>query len=170
MYVRRRPVAVCQVQARLSVHAGLLVTPSLHFQPPRHCCFLTYWQLLRVQERAALLVPMDGGWGLTSWEKTLPNNSTLCRRAFHTAINFITEHTRYTFFFFLIIYFWLRWVFVAARRLSLSCGAQASRCGGFSCHRAQALGAQASVVVTHGLSSCGSWALERRLSSCGTRA
>ena len=27
-----------------------------------------------------------------------------------------------------------------------------------------------SVVVAHGLSSCGSWALERRLSSCGARA
>ena len=32
-----------------------------------------------------------------------------------------------------------------------------------------ALGAQASVVVSCGLSSCGSWALERRLSSCGAR-
>ena len=29
---------------------------------------------------------------------------------------------------------------------------------------------RASVVVAHGLSSCGSWALERRLSSCGARA
>ena len=28
----------------------------------------------------------------------------------------------------------------------------------------------ASVVVTRGLSSCGWWAVERRLSSCGTRA
>ena len=27
----------------------------------------------------------------------------------------------------------------------------------------------ASVVVAHGLSSCGSWALERRLSSCDAR-
>ena len=27
-----------------------------------------------------------------------------------------------------------------------------------------------SVVVAHGLSSCGSWALEHRLSSCGARA
>ena len=31
-------------------------------------------------------------------------------------------------------------------------------------------GAQASVVVARGLSGCGSWALERRLSSCGARA
>ena len=40
----------------------------------------------------------------------------------------------------------------------------ASRC------RAWALGAQASVAVARGLSSCGLQALELRLSSCGTRA
>ena len=51
---------------------------------------------------------------------------------------------------------------------TLPCGAQASHCGGFSCCRAQALGVRASVVVAHGLSSCGSWALERRLSSWHT--
>ena len=50
---------------------------------------------------------------------------------------------------------------VAVRRLLI---VVASRCG------AWALGMQASVVVAHGLSSCGSWSLERRLSSCGTRA
>ena len=48
--------------------------------------------------------------------------------------------------------------------------AQASHCGGFSCWEAWALGTRASVVVAHGLSSCGLRALERRLSSCGTRA
>ena len=42
--------------------------------------------------------------------------------------------------------------------------------GGFSCCGARALGARASVVVAHRLSSCGLWALERKLSSCGTRA
>ena len=45
----------------------------------------------------------------------------------------------------------------------------ASHCGGFSCCGAQALGVRASVVVACGLSSCGSRALERRLSSCGTQ-
>ena len=35
---------------------------------------------------------------------------------------------------------------------------------------AWALGMGASVVVAHGLSSCGSWALECRLSSCGSCA
>ena len=54
--------------------------------------------------------------------------------------------------------------------LGLYCGAWASHCVGFSCCRAQALGAQASVVVAHRLSSCGSQALELRLSSCGAWA
>ena len=38
------------------------------------------------------------------------------------------------------------------------------------CGRARALGTGASVVVARGLSSCGLWALERRLSSCGAQA
>ena len=47
------------------------------------------------------------------------------------------------------------------------CSAWSSHCGGFSCCRARALGMWASVVVAHGLSSCGSRAIEYRLSSCG---
>ena len=38
------------------------------------------------------------------------------------------------------------------------------------CCGAQALGVQASVAVAHGFSSCGSQALECRLSICGARA
>ena len=38
------------------------------------------------------------------------------------------------------------------------------------CCGAQALGMRASVVVAHGLSSCGSRALVHRLCSCGARA
>ena len=76
------------------------------------------------------------------------------------------------------IYFWLHWVFVAACGLSLvvesgaalHCGVRASHCGGFSCCGARALGTRASVVVACGLRSCGSQALERRVSSCGARA
>ena len=52
-----------------------------------------------------------------------------------------------------------RWIFVAARGLSLvaragatlRCGAWASHCSGFSCFRARALGARASVLVARGL-------------------
>ena len=53
---------------------------------------------------------------------------------------------------------------------SLRCIVRASHCGGFSCCRARALGARAAVVVARGLSSCGSRALECRLSSCGAQA
>ena len=53
---------------------------------------------------------------------------------------------------------------------TLRCGARASHCGGFSCCGAWALGMWASGVVALGLSSCGSWALEHRLGSCGARA
>ena len=80
--------------------------------------------------------------------------------------------------FICLIYFWLRWVLVAARRFSLvavrgaplRCSARVSHCGGFSCCGARALGVRASVVVACRLSSCGSRALERRLSSCGAWA
>ena len=51
-----------------------------------------------------------------------------------------------------------------------SYGAWSSHCGGFSCCGAWALGVRASVVAAHELSSCGSWTLEHRLSSCGARA
>ena len=57
----------------------------------------------------------------------------------------------------------------AASGATLCCFAQASHCG-FSCCGAWALGVRASVVVARGLSSCGLQALERRLSSGGTRA
>ena len=48
------------------------------------------------------------------------------------------------------------------------CSAWASRCGGLSCCRAQALGSGA--LVSYRLSSSGSRALEHGLSSCGTWA
>ena len=81
-------------------------------------------------------------------------------------------------YLFIYFYFWLHWVFVAACGLALVAASGsyfwlwcwASHCCGFSCCRAQALGSQASVVVAHGPSSCGSRTLECRLSSCGARA
>ena len=76
-------------------------------------------------------------------------------------------------YLFYLYIFWLRWVFVAERGLSLfavSGGYSSLWCAGFSCCGAWALGARASVVVTHRLSSFDSWALECRLSSCGAWA
>ena len=46
----------------------------------------------------------------------------------------------------------------------------ASHCGGFSCCGVRALGAWASLVAAYGFGSCGSRALEHRLSSCGAQA
>ena len=75
------------------------------------------------------------------------------------------------FFFNLFIYFWLRWVFVAVRRLSLvaaSGGYSSLQCTGFSLRWLLLLWSTGS--RRPGFRSCGSRALERRLSSCGARA
>ena len=67
---------------------------------------------------------------------------------------------------FLFIYFWLHWVFVAALELSLvdASGVYSSlRCVDFSLRWLLLLRGT-------GFSSCGSRALERRLSSCGAWA
>ena len=71
----------------------------------------------------------------------------------------------------LFIYFWLCWVFVAARGLSLvvaSGGYSLLWCVGFSLQWLLLLRSTGSRCV--GFSSCSSWALESRLSSCGARA
>ena len=62
---------------------------------------------------------------------------------------------------FIIYYFWLPWVFITGRGLSLvvargatlCCSARASHCGGFSCWGAQAPGSWASVGVARGLAA-----------------
>ena len=59
---------------------------------------------------------------------------------------------------------------VGSKGLLCSCGDWASRCHGFSRSGAWALGAQASVDVTRGLSSCGSCVLEHGLSSSDPQA
>ena len=60
--------------------------------------------------------------------------------------------------------------FVVVVEFIFGCVGSSLRYVGFSCCGAWALGVQASVVVARGLSSCGSRALECRLSSCGARA
>ena len=78
----------------------------------------------------------------------------------------------------LFIFLWLCWVFVATCGLSLVAGSRgysSLRCAGFSLLwllLLQSTGSRprASVVVACGLSSCGSRALEHRLSSCGAQA
>ena len=75
------------------------------------------------------------------------------------------------YLFILFIYFWLHWVFVAVRRLSLvasSGGYSSLQCAGFSLQWLLLLRSTGSRHM--GFSSCGSRARERRLSSCGARA
>ena len=88
------------------------------------------------------------------------------------AENWVPNHS--FFFLFLInlfIYFWPRWVFVSVRGLSLVVargGYSLLRCAGFSLWWLLLLRNRGSRGA--GYSSCGSWALERRLSTCGARA
>ena len=75
------------------------------------------------------------------------------------------------FFFFFLIYFWLRWVFVAACGLSLVAargGYSSLQCAGFSLWWLLSLRSTSSRRA--GFSSCGSQALEHRLSSSGAWA
>ena len=75
------------------------------------------------------------------------------------------------FYLFIYLYFCVCWVFVAVRGLSLvavSRGYYSLRCVGFSLWwllLLQSMGSRST-----GFSSCGLWALECRLSSCGARA
>ena len=70
------------------------------------------------------------------------------------------------YLFIYLFYFWLCWVFVAARGLFSSCGERGLL---FVAERGLLFVAVRGLWVL-GLSSCGSRALERRLSSCGAQA
>ena len=84
---------------------------------------------------------------------------------------FLVLCSAFFFFFFNFLNFWLCWVFVAARGLSLvasSGGCSLFQCVGFSLQWLLLLQSTGSRPV--GFSSCGSRALERSLSSCGAWA
>ena len=69
------------------------------------------------------------------------------------------------------IYFWLCWVFVAARRLSLVAvhrGYSSLRCAGFSLQWLLLLRSTGSRPT--GFSSCGTWAQELWLAGCRAQA
>ena len=100
-----------------------------------------------------------------SWHWYNPQNSFRFQQL-HIHL-FVCVHLLFFFFFFLI-YFWLRWVFVAVPGLSLvaaSKGYSSLRCAGFSLWWLLLLRSTGSTHM--GFSSCGSRALERRFSSCG---
>ena len=99
---------------------------------------------------------------------------------FRSKSAFVSPIWVFFLFFFVLIYFIYLFLAVlglcCCARASSSCGEQEllffAVCGllmvvASLCCGARALGARTSVVVACGLSSCGSQALERRLSSCG---
>ena len=69
-----------------------------------------------------------------------------------------------------MIYLWLCWVFIVTSWLSLGAVVWASHRGGFSRCGARAPGTRVFIVAACGLSSCGSQALEHRLSGRGAWA
>ena len=110
------------------------------------------------------------------FESKLFNLESLQKMYLATVIVISTIVINCIFVIILFIYFWLCWVFLAARAFSLI-----SVNGGFSPVAMRRLlivvasliaqlrhqGTQASVAVARGLNSCSSWALEHRLNSCG---
>ena len=144
------------------------------------CCFLASQHPF-----AVLFLFMNPFWGIPGSLLLSPSEPVKEPLASPCQEQLVTEAGQSNFtlgqciFFLRYIYFsfWLWWVFVVARGLSLvavgrgylHCSVWASHCIGFSCG-AQALGTWTSVGAMRGLSSCGSWALERRLSSCAAWA
>ena len=92
--------------------------------------------------------------------------------------NFAWINSLYLLFVFLFIYFWLCWGFVAVPAflwwgesgVLSGCNAQVLIAGASLVVEDRLQGMPASVVGTHGLRSCSSWALEHRLSTCGAQA
>ena len=83
----------------------------------------------------------------------------------------VFSHLIQCYFFFFYVYLWLCWVFIAVRGLSLveASGVYSSlQCAGFSLRWLLLL--QSTGSRRAGFSSCGSRALELRLSSCGAQA
>ena len=68
----------------------------------------------------------------------------------------IFYHQKKVVFFVVVCFLINLFIYLLLAVLGLRCGVRASHCGGFSCCGAWALGAWASVVAAHGLSSCGS--------------
>ena len=105
-------------------------------------------------------------------ELTLAIFLATCHLTFHLPmITLISLLFFFNLFILFIYYFWLHRVFISAHGLSLvavSGGYSSLRCAGFSLWWLLLLQSMGSRLT--GFSSCGSRALERRLSSCGARA
>ena len=99
------------------------------------------------------------------WRKTVIRARLLGQHGIELNIN--TQHFKCFIIYLFLAVLGLHccwWAFSRCSKQGLrsSCGARASHCGGFSCHRAR--------FSTCGLQSCSSQAPEHRLTSCGTWA
>ena len=119
---------------------------------------------------SGLPCPLPGELPDSGIEPTFPMSSALADGFFTTsatweALPFIIWFLKNNFIYLTVLGLCCTRVFSSCSKQGLlsSCGMRASHCSGFSCFRAQALEGS-------GFSSCGSWALEQRLSSCGTWA
>ena len=154
----------------------------------------TSWLLVPVPSLSPLMVTY-GVSGTSVLKTTSPDRVTgglfpicsfnLCKRGTlfcsllcpqHRRVSGTSQGSRY----FIYIYIWFIFISGCAGSLLLcglfsscskweilsSCRAQASHCGGSSCCGALALGHTGHTD----LSSCGTWALEHKLHSCGSRA
>ena len=134
------------------------------------------WSHNWVQNIRFLILGPLFNWSVSS-SKCLSEPSLNFQSPLLRPLSVFTLVSLWSFFFFLInlfilfIYFWLRWVFVAVRGLSLvaaSAGCALLRCASFSWRWLLLLRSTGSSCV--GFNSCGSQALERRLGSCGAQA
>ena len=121
--------------------------------------------------------PSERPWPIIVRRFQCPTSKTLVLKPWWARESSWESFVYFYLLSFCLFYFLLCWVFITLCGffwlqqvgVTLRYCAWASHFGGFSCG-AQALGAWASGVAAHGLSSCGSWALEgTSFSSCGTR-
>ena len=175
LFTKKQKAAVLTTQA---CHRGSWISWFLGYRgPPRAGArpLAFHSSRSRLLHRRVRLLPLSCSLlvffsRMLSWALLASSVRTLTS-ALTNSYYTVTLRKRYISFFFLIVrfsflknlfylfYFWLHWIFIAARRLSLvvragatlCCGAWASHCSGFSCCGARALGTRASVVVAHGL-------------------
>ena len=154
---------------------AILLGVTRHFILFLICIFLVLFCFGLHHTACGILVPQPGIEPGPSAVRARSLNHWTARELLSPLISFFFKINKFTYLF---IYFWLRWVFVAAHGLSLvvaSGGYYSLQCMSFSLWWLLLLWSMGSrhvglVVVACGLSSCGSWALERRFSSCGTWA
>ena len=84
--------------------------------------------------------------------------SWLCALQREEFTHFLSFLKQFYSYLFLVLLLWACFLSSWGAGATLCCGAGTSHCRGFSCVRAQALGAQASVAVAQSLGSCGSQA------------